>query len=136
MKDRALNAPGIESSKGFVSQRKDARPVPLEALPQVTCSDLQTVCDGEVLSAVKDLLKLRENFPSHLKNKFWEEQDVEQVCFRLECSLREKGWMKGVHTARKRNLVLKLIGSSLNTTVQTFNKKLESAFVKFFRDVL
>ena len=130
MKDRALIAPGIESSKGFVSQRKDSRPVPLEALPKLTPSALSAVCDGEVLSAVKNLSKLRRNFPGHLKNKFWDQEEVKRACFRLEDSFREQGWLKGVATARPRNIVLKLVSRSLNTTVQTFNEKLQSAFIE------
>ena len=61
LKDRAFISEGVESTIGFVSQRKThCKPVPLDMIRQPSSLNLESVCDGDVLTAVKDLLKLKK----------------------------------------------------------------------------
>ena len=131
LKDRAFISEGVESTIGFVSQRKThCKPVPLDMIRQPSSLNLESVCDGDVLTAVKDLLKLKKKHGELPKSKFWKVQRVKEACFKLETAFQERGWESGVATSRPRNDVLDPIMNVLNTTRQTFNKKLDAAFLE------
>ena len=85
LKDRASVSEGVESTIGFVSQRKThSKPVPLDLIRQPSSLNLESVCDGNILTAVKDLLKLKKKHCELPKSKFWEVQRVKKACFELE----------------------------------------------------